>query len=952
MTSIIHIRRLFATFAVGSLALLLSGAPAHADFGLQELDVTFSNQDASPATQAGSHPFSVSTTFGVNTEEVTLGKIAPVDAIRDLIVRLPPGFAGDPTAVPQCSSIDFAKVDKELSQPACSSATAIGIARLQAEFDPVETSKLIGGRVPYTSVPVYNLTPPPGSVAQFGFLVLNVPVTVDIRVSQSPPYNVYAVAGNTSQAALLFGAQLTIWGNPADPVHDPIRGRCLDAVKSGGDELISLGNCEAGVPERPFITLPRSCQGPLVSFFEATAWGVPGAPATGTATTAGMEGCDQLDFGPEIEVEPSTAAASSPAGLDFSIDVDDPNLVDPDENAASDVRKVVATLPEGMTLNPSSANGLEACTPAQFAAVSIDDRGCPGASKLGTVHVTTPLLQQALDGALYVAQPDDPAAPGAENPFDSLLAVYLVIKNPELGILVKQAGKVEPDPATGQVTTTFDDIPQFPLSHVGVHFREGPRAPLVTPSACGTYSAEAELTPWSGTAPVTSESSFTIDTGPGGAPCPASGSAPFAPGFEAGSTDNTAGSFSPFYIRVTRKDGEQELTRFDSILPPGLTGKLAGIPTCSDLQIAAAALKSGRAELAEPSCPEGSQLGRIVAGAGAGDELTYVGGKIYLAGPFGGDPLSIAVVTPAVAGPFDVGTVVTRESLDLDPNTAEVQVSGAASTPIPHILEGVPLHLRDLRVFVDRPGFTLNPTSCEPKLTKASLFGSGADLLGAGDDSPAAVSAPYQAANCGNLAFKPPLKLQLKGGMKRNGHPALKSVLTPRPGDANIGRAVVTLPPSEFIDNDHINNPCTRVQFAAGQCPKSSVLGTAKAVSPLLDQPLEGPVYFRSNGGERLLPDIVADLHGQFHIVLVGFVDSKKKRIRTTFATVPDAPVSKFTLSLYGGKRGLLVNSRNLCVGKLRANLLFTGQNGRPAASNPVIGTSCKNGKAKTRKGR
>jgi hypothetical protein len=260
-------------------------------------------------------------------------------------------------------------------------------------------------------------------------------------------------------------------------------------------------------------------------------------------------------------------------------------------------------------------------------------------------------------------------------------------------------------------------------------------------------------------------------------------------------------------------------------------------------------------------------------------------------------------------------------------------------------LQGIPLRLRDLRVNVDRPDFTLNPTSCEPLQTKAAVFGV---------QSPFQATSPYRATNCAALKFKPKLTLKMLGGTKRGDHPALKSTLTyPKgPGYANIGRAVVKLPPSEFIDNAHIQSPCTRVQFNANSCPKGSILGNAEAISPLLDEPLKGKVYFRSNGGERLLPDVVADLQGLFRIVLVGKVDSVKGRIRTTFDQVPDAPVSKFTLNLKGGKQGLLVNNRNLCAKVLKADVQMSGQNGRAHNTRPVVKTSCKKGKGKPKKGK
>jgi hypothetical protein len=603
--------------------------------------------------------------------------------------------------------------------------------------------------------------------------------------------------------------------------------------------------------------------------------------------------------------------------------------LDPAKRAQSDIAAVEVQLPQGMTINPSSANGLQACSFAQYQAEGLEwvpGIGCPEASKLGTVEVQSPLIDQSLEGDLFVASQDD-------NPFGTLFALYMVIRNERYGVLVKQAGRVEPDPATGQLYSRFDDIPQLPFSDFTVRFRKGPRSPLVTPSTCGPKTTTATLHPSSGGPSVIATSTFDVKSGPGGGPCP-TGDLPFNPTLQGGTLNNTAGAYSPFTMRLTRSDGEQAIGGLDSVLPPGVVGKIAGLEHCSDAAIAAAAEKSGRSELATPSCPASSRIGTVKVGAGVGSILTYVDGALYLAGPYNGAPLSVVAITPAVTGPFDLGTVVIRETLDLNPTTAAVEVKGSGPQgAIPQILKGVPLQLRDLRVEIDRPNFTQNATGCEPRTLKATLFATSAT---------AALATPYQARDCRALGFKPKLKLALKGATKRSGSPAVRSVLTPRPGDANIGKAVVFLPPSQQIENSHINNPCTRVQFAANACPPKSILGTAKATSPLLDQPLEGKVYFRSNGGDRELPDIVADLKGQFRIILVGFIDTKGKRIRTTFANVPDAPVSKFQLNLFGGKRGLLVNNRNICKGKQRAKLALTGQNGRPHITNSVIKTSCK----------
>ena len=953
-------RRLAVVFGVAALLALVGSSQAFAAFGWKELDVTFNDENGNPVTQAGSHPFEMKTTLGVNTIVVPDGAIDPetgdpVDGevpdgeVKDLTVAQIPGFIGDQTAIPKCTAADFAK--RFEGYAACPDASAVGIAAIKGEFSVFPVGEEV-----FLHLPIYNLEPPPGVAAQFGFVAANVPVTFDVVLSEQFPYNLVVKLRNIPQALLFYSSTVTLWGNPANEAHDALRGTCVGSPVEPTPEPISKGLCPVNFDEKPLITLPRSCQGPLQTTFAATSW--QGESALGTATThdngeppapIGMTGCGKLGFSPQIKASPTVSSAESPAGIDVSLEVKDEGLGSPEGLAQSDIKKVVMTLPKGVTANPSAAEGQGVCTLAEFEAASLTDPGCPESAKLGTVEVKSPLLSDSLSGALYLAEPDDPAsaAPKSENPFDTLIALYIVIRNAKYGISITQAGKVEPNEQSGQLVSTFDNIPELPFSTFKLHFREGPRSPLVTPPGCGTYASEALLYPWADpTQPVEASSTFKVTSGTGASACP-SGTPPFNPGFLAGSLNNNAGSYSPFYMRLTRRDGEQDMTRFDSILPPGVVGKIAGVARCSDAALASAELKSGRAELASPSCPAGSEIGHVLVGAGVGPALTYVPGKIYLAGPFGGDPLSIAVVTPAVAGPFDVGTVVTREALNLNPETAEVEVDGAASDPIPHILKGIPLKLRDLRVYVDRPNFTLNPTSCDPKTVRATLFGSAADVFSPSDDIPASLSARYQAANCSDLGFKPKLTLSLKGQMKRSGNPALSSVVTPRPGDANIGKAIVLLPPTMFIDNAHVNNPCTRAQFAENACPPKSILGTARAWSPLLDEPLEGPVIFRSNGGARDLPDLVADLNGQFRILLVGFIDAVNGRVRTRFLTVPDAPVTKFKISLYGGNKGLVENTVDMCRHKPRATVKLTGQNGKAYNTKPRMGVSCGGGKKK-----
>jgi len=376
-------------------------------------------------------------------------------------------------------------------------------------------------------------------------------------------------------------------------------------------------------------------------------------------------------------------------------------------------------------------------------------------------------------------------------------------------------------------------------------------------------------------------------------------------------------------------------------------GKLAGVGKCPEAAIATAKAKTGKAELSNPSCPSGSQIGRILAGAGVGSVLTYVGGKIYLAGPYKGAPLSVVVITPAVAGPFDVGTVVVREGLDLDPETAEVQVDGAASDPIPHILAGIPLKLRDLRVYVDRDKFILNPTSCDPSATKAVLFGSFLDVFSPADDIAVNLSDRFQAANCRNLGFGPKLKLSLKGGTRLGDFPGLRATLKARPADANIGAVQVTLPRSAFLEQAHLNNICTRVQFRAENCPKGSIYGHARAITPLLEDPIEGPVLLRSSNHK--LPDLVIALKGLVDVNVVSRIDSHKGALRSSFESVPDAPIDKFVLTMKGGKKGLIVNSRNLCAARSRAKVTFSGQNGKVSKLRPVLKARC-GGKGRKRR--
>jgi hypothetical protein len=965
---------------LGAVGILLIVAPsAGASFGLHDFDLTFDNADGTPATQAGSHPFAVTNSFEIDyTEEA--GEAFPDGRFRDAILGQIAGLVGDTTAYPRCSTLDFS-THEGIGDNKCPLDTAVGV-NISAITTP-------GG---WVGSAVYNLTPPPGVLLRLGFRVGIEDIIVDIRLKHEQPYNAIATALNIPETVYVFGNKTQLWGNPSDPAHDSLRGGCYSQIVnlSPGEkpefESETGETCPVAPRPKPFLTLPTRCTGQNLTSYAVDSFENPGAFRegepdltdpnwlTGSVETHDAEGnpqpftgCGKLGFNPSIVAKPTTKAAQSPTGLDFSLDVKDEGLTSVAGLANSDIKKAVVTLPKEMSINPSIAEGLEVCTKADLAGETLSaapGEGCPEASKIGTIEVESPLVQEPIKGSLFQAQQDNPATaePGAENPFDSLVAFYFVIKNPKLGVIVKQPVKVEPDPVTGQLTTVADNIPQLPFSHFRLHFREGARSPLASPPACGSYDVKAELTPWSGGAPITTTSAFQIVSGPDNSPCPAGGTPPFHPGLTAGTINNAAGRYSPFNLRLFRNDGEQEITHFSIKLPPGLVGKLAGIPYCSDAAIAAAEAREhpggGTLELQAPSCPAASEVGRTLAGSGVGSSLAYAPGKIYLAGSYNGSALSIAAITAAKVGPFDLGTVVVRQALKINPETAEVFIDATGSDPIPHIIQGIPVHLRDIRAYVDKPEFVLNPTSCKRTSTASTVLGSGLNFGSEADDVPITVTSPFQAADCASLGFAPKLALSLKGGTKRGATPKFKAVLTyPKGAYANIAAAQVTLPHSVFLEQAHIKTICTRVQFAAGKvpgemCPAGSVYGSAKAVTPILSDPLEGPVYLRSSSHN--LPDLVVALHnGQIDVNVVGRIDSVKGgRIRNTFESVPDAPVSSFTLEMQGGKKGLLVNSTNLCKSTNRAIAHFTGQNGKVHDFKPVLAPSCKQAKRQKRHAR
>jgi hypothetical protein len=908
-----------------------------AAFGIQSFENSLFGVDGAAEVRAGSHPyqFRIAAQFNTNNPEGT-----PAENPRDITADLPAGLLVNPKATPvRCTEVQLEDTSGG-GVSKCPDAAVVGVAHI--------TLSVFGFATPSFTQPLYNMVPPQGRPSEFGFNVGGFGIVIHLlgKVRGDGEIGLSSDTLDIPQVAEMSGVSIDLWGDPSNPSHDFNRGGC--AYPNGFGEI-----CPTAHSDTPLLTMPSACSGPLSTTLTSDSWQDYGDFVSATTKTkdsvgdpVGVNGCEKLAFNPKTETQLSTSQAETGTAFDLDLNFANNGFNSFNALTESTAKKAVVTLPEGVTVNPSVGEGLGFCRPDQYKKetnFSVDGEGCPGDSKVGTLHVDTPLLDNGIEGSVYLAQQDDPGTdePGTENPFDSDIALYLVLRNADLGVLVKQELKVEPDPKTGQLVATIDNIPQLPFSHFNFHFKEGARAALISPPTCGKYTTVAEFYPWSDPInPRIVKSDFEITKGVGGGPCPPAGVPPFHPFFEAGSLNNNAKSYSPFNMRLIRQDGEQDMTKFSSILPPGVLGRLVGVSKCPDAAIAAAKTKTGRQELASPSCPASSLIGHTQAGAGVGDSLTYVGGRLYLGEAYHGDPLSVISITPALAGPFDAGTVVVRLALTLNPETAEVEVDGANSDPIPHILKGIVLKVRDLRIHVDRPNFILNATSCDPSATQARLFGANLNVFDPSDDIPVNLSTRYQAANCMNLGFKPKLSLKLNGGAKRGDHPALRAVLNAREGDANIAKAVVTLPKSAFLDQAHIRTICTRVQFAAKNCPKGSEYGYARAWTPLLDEPIDGPVYLRSSNHK--LPDLVVALHGLVDVNISSRIDSRNGGIRNSFEAVPDAPVSKFVLSLQGGKKGLVVNSRNLCAKPSRVDAKFTGQNGVPYDFHPLLKANCR----------
>jgi hypothetical protein len=900
----------------------------------------------------GSFSFTTSTDrAGAHADWTTAFEFAPAGGgatygdAREVIVKVPAGFDASDTAVPMCTQAQLLALNKESATgelPDCPLDTQLG--------DLAVEIALPDGRERQETVPVYNMEVTSfGVAAELGYKTTAFTGLVQVKV-RPEDLGLTARTLDIPPAGEVHKIVFTVWGVPAATEHDAMRGaRC--GVQN---EIPPICHNEFGEPQKagviakPFLSNPTNCEDKFEAGMVANSWEEPFGEnlaewPKASAEVASYVECERIPFEPSLAVNPSTRSAESATGLDVSILVpqewDNP-LNNPVTITSSYLKGAKVTLPEGVTANPSLAAGLGSCTPAEYereTSSSLPGEGCPPESKIGSITIETPLLSETLRGAVYIATPYDNVAEfgDQEHPGGSLLALYVVAKDPARGVLIKVAGKIEPNPITGQLVTTFErqpgtdggpaqeGLPQQPFSKFTLEFRPGATAPLISPPTCGSYSTQAQLTPWSAPSDPRDVSSqpFQITQGVREGACPSGGVPPFNPSVISGTQNNDGGSYSPFYLRIERQDGEQEITKFSTTLPPGLTGNLTGIPFCSDAAIQAAREKSGAQEAAEPSCPATSEIGHTIVEAGVGSVLAQTPGKIYLAGPYNGAPLSIVSITSAKVGPFDLGTVVIRFALDINPITAQVEVSGAQSDPIPHIIKGIVVHVRDIRVYMDRHNFTLNPTNCTSQNITDAITGAGTNPGNPAGQTTVNVLTPFTAADCSSLVFKPTFKVTTSGKTSRTDGASLHVQLTypnaPQGTQSNIKSVKVDLPRQLPSRLSTLQKACVSSVFNTNPalCPAASRVGYAKAVTPVLPVPLEGPAYFVSYGDIKF-PELIVVLQGYgFTIDLHGetFI-SKKGLTSSTFHTVPDQPVTSFELTLPEGPDSALAANGNFCA--------------------------------------
>jgi hypothetical protein len=894
--------------AVTSLCLTLA-SPAFATESIESFSATLST------VKVGGHP-DIETDF-------TLAEPGVKEAARNIIFSTPEGIFGNPKAIDRCTSLAFALEE-------CPSSSQAGLITIRAnhEGDP---NRLLG------TAPIYNLDPGPDRPALFAFIVptLGIPISIPVGVRTSQDYGLRFTVSNITQLTPLAKAKLIFWGFPALSTHDGERfakgapGEPAGCPGEDGTGCIS-GQNPAAISIHPLTDNPTVCTGEeLPVTLDVQTYQDPGNLSHAEDTYPPITDCENETFKPVLFSAPTTKEADSASGLDIS-------LRDPQElgfaATPSEIRSAIVTLPDGLTINPDAADGQLACSDSQLNRDSEGPAACPDSAKIGTIAIHSIALEGTLQGSIYIGEP----LPGEQ------YRLFMVADG--FGLHMKLVGTFRPDPQTGQVSAQFEDLPQAPFDQFDIHLFASDRGLVATPTRCGIYNTEAIFHPWNSLLPrVESNQIFSIESGPNGSPCPGQ-VRPFNPTLEAGTSSSVAGAHSAFALQLNREDGDQFLGDLNFKMPPGFTGNLRGISYCPESSITTAATKAGRAEQTVPSCPLSSQVGTSNVAAGPGAHPFHAVGRMYLAGPFKGAPLSLVAITPALAGPYDYGTVVIRVALNVDPLTAQVS---AVSETVPSIIGGIPIRMRSIRVSIDRPNFTINPTNCNPMTV---------DSQGIGDQGTVTdFSSYFHVDNCSSLAFKPKMTIRQTGGRKgtrRTSNPTLKFDLTTRPGDANIKSLSVTLPPAFAIDQRHLGNVCSEKELTEKQCAGRTPIGKASTATPLLEQPLEGPVYAVSGSGG--LPKLAFILNGQVNLVpraeTKTIVKGSAGQLQTTVPVVPDAPIGHFQLIVFGGKTGYLVNTRDICAQTPVTKVAYTAQSGKTKSEAVKVKAAC--GKKQARKKR
>jgi hypothetical protein len=898
----IKAKTITGAFALSVAMALTAATPALASEPIESFTTTTSS------TEAGGHP-TFETTF-------TLANPGDPEIAKNVIFNGPTGLFGNSNAVTQCTSVYFALEE-------CPTNAQAGLITVYAKYAG-DSHHLMG------TAPLYDLVPQnTNETARFSFIVpiLNIPINIPVTVRTESDYGLRFTVQDITQLVPLAGVHLAFWGFPAETIHNAERfPKGVSGNPAGCPGLANttcMGGAEASISVHPLTDNPTTCAvEPLSTSLAVQTYQDPEHLSEAHDSYPATTGCEMETFQPVLFAGPTTEATDSPSGL--NVELEAPQFQGY-AASPSELKSAAVTLPEGFNVNPDAADGQTSCTQAQANFGSEGPAECPDSSKVGYFRVGSSTLSGPLEGSVYIGEPQ----PGNQ---------YRLFETASgFGINAKLVASIKPDPATGRLTAYFEDLPQVPFEDFQLHLFSGERALMATPTTCTVYKVTADFFPWDESLPDQRSSQvFGLKSGPHGAECPGQ-VRPFRPSLEAGMSKPDAGAFSSFTLKLNREDGDQFLGKLNFTMPPGLTANLHGITYCPEAAIAVAANTLGKVEQSDPSCPASSEIGTSNVAAGPGSHPFHAVGKIYMAGPFKGAPLSLVAITPALAGPYDYGTVVVRVALHIDPRDAHVI---ADSEVMPEIIGGIPIRMREIRVNIDREHFMINPTNCSP-------FSVGSEGVG-NQGTAVAFSAYFHAVNCATLLFEPKMTISQLGGHRstaRGKDPALQFDLHTTSGDANLKSVTVTLPKAFEIDQRHLGNLCSKGQLEREHCAGRQPIGFVKDETPLLEAALEGPAYAVSGfaSGNNVLPHIAFILGGQVTVMpQAESTTISGGRLKTIVPVIPDVPIGNFRFTLLGGAKGYISNTESLCAANPVVEVQLNGQNGASLTQKVKPKTACK----------